>query len=395
MPSVFTLNKLFKSFCESYRETNGPVLDKKGKEKSPISWGKFHDYWSKQYSCIKVLKKKTDFCEYCCKEQEKLKNSSSNEEEREIIQANLDMHLKEAKDARAAYTDHRRITALEDGKIVISMDYAECLMIPQLQNTPSTFYFKTRRKIDIFGISNERETENGSIQLNFLIDECFKIKKGPNTVITMLDYYIHNYIQEGKHLILYADNCPAHNKNQFLIGYLTFMVKIKKFLASAELYFLIVGHTKFTPDSHFGTLKKEFKKNNCFSIKDLLGKNGIVESSAVNNKVIPYKDPESGLQNFQWRNWKNFLEKRFRNCPGISSWHVIKIHQDGSTIQVSPSINKPLEDFTIFNKDFINDSLEEPEVLIPEGLSLQREMELQYFEQFVEDNHKKYVSTTY
>ena len=137
----------------------------------------------------------------------------------ETIKEVLNKHLNEAKDARAAYTIHRRQTAIEEGKVVISMDYAECLMLPQLQNTPSTFYFKTRRKVDIFGISNELETHEGNIQLNCLIDECFRIKKGPNTVISMLDFYIHNYVKEGTSLILYAHNCPAHNKNKYLLDF--------------------------------------------------------------------------------------------------------------------------------------------------------------------------------
>ena len=156
-----------------------------------------------------------------------------------------------------------------------------------------------------------------------------------------------------------------------------------------------MGHTKFTPDSHFGTLKKKFRKSKCSSIKDLLGQDGIIESSAVNNKALPYKDPESEFPNFQWRDWKKFLEKKFRPCTGIASWHVIRIHQDGLKIQVSPSINKPLEEFTILKKNLTLEDHEEPETLIPEGLSLDRETELQYFEGFVKDDHKKYVSKNY
>jgi len=37
-----------------------------------------------------------------------------------------------------------------------------------------------------------------------------------------------------------------------LIGYLSYLVKVKKMFACIELYFLIVGHTKFGPDSQFG-----------------------------------------------------------------------------------------------------------------------------------------------
>ena len=70
------------------------------------------------------------------------------------------------------------------------MDYAECLLVPQLQNTPSTFYFKTRREIDVFEIANEMQTNLGSIQLKYLIDECFRIQKSANLVIFMLHFHI-------------------------------------------------------------------------------------------------------------------------------------------------------------------------------------------------------------
>lgn len=158
----------------------------------------------------------------------------------------------------------------------------------------------------------------------------------------MLDHYIRTYIQPGQALILYADNCPAHNKNKYLIGYLTYMVKIEKYLSSAELYFLTLGHTKFGPDSNFGTIKSKFRKSVCNSIKDLVGPEGIIESSAANNKVLPYKDPNTGQILFQWQNWKVFLGKIILNCPEISSWHVMKIGQEGNYIKMSPSINVSL-----------------------------------------------------
>ena len=58
-------------------------------------------------------------------------------------------------------------------------------------------------------------------------------------------------------LILYADNCPGQNKNQTMVAYLSYLVKIIKRFPCVELYFLISGHTKFSPDRNFGPIKQE------------------------------------------------------------------------------------------------------------------------------------------
>ncbi len=91
----------------------------------PVSWVKFQSYWRTHYPQIELLKKKTGFCEICCREQEKLNDKHLQPDEKEIIKKSLEDLLKEAKDARDTYTDHRRLTALEDGEFVIFMDHAE------------------------------------------------------------------------------------------------------------------------------------------------------------------------------------------------------------------------------------------------------------------------------
>ena len=59
-------------------------------------------------------------------------------------------------------------------RLLLALTMLKNILLPILNDTPSTFYFKTRRKIDLFGICNEHSNE----QLNFLIDECYKISKG-------------------------------------------------------------------------------------------------------------------------------------------------------------------------------------------------------------------------
>ena len=83
------------------------------------------------------------------------------------------------------------MTAKEENKMILSFDYSEIILLPIKQVVPSTFYFKARRKVDLFGICDE----NSGVQTNFLIDECFKISKGPDSVISMLNFCIETYVQ--------------------------------------------------------------------------------------------------------------------------------------------------------------------------------------------------------
>jgi len=70
-------------------------------------------------------------------------------------------------------------------------------------------------------------------------------------------------------------------KNQ--IGYFSYLVKILKKFPEVGVNFMIAGHTTFTPDDNFGTAKASIKAGDCCTIKDLVGSDGKIRSSAYNN----------------------------------------------------------------------------------------------------------------
>ena len=72
---------------------------------------------------------------------------------------------------------------------------------------------------------------------------------------------------------------------------------------------MIVGHTKFSPDSVFGKTKGLLREVECKSILDLIGTEGLIQKSAINNKIVTYKDPISKMNSFNWRDWKKFFKK--------------------------------------------------------------------------------------
>lgn len=158
---------------------------------------------------------------------------------------------------------------------------------------------------------------------------------------------------------------------------------------------MIVGHTKFSPDSHFGTIKSLLKRRECQSILQTIGTDGIIRKSAVNNIEIAYKTPNEERPNWVWRDWKGFLKNKFRKCTGISNWHVIKILPEGLNIQVAEKFGNPLINYKIMDDHVPHFQDEEPICINPQGISPSRLEDLAYFKDFVDEEHKYYITSNY
>jgi len=62
-----------------------------------------------------------------------------------------------------------------------------------------------------------------------------------------------------KHIFLYADNCCGQNKNNVMMEYLSWRVITKRH-TNIVLSFLVIGHTKFSPDWCFDLLKQNIER---------------------------------------------------------------------------------------------------------------------------------------
>jgi len=158
---------------------------------------------------------------------------------------------------------------------------------------------------------------------------------------------------------------------------------------------MVVGHTKFSPDSHFGTMKSLLRNTKVQSIVDLTDEDGLIRKSAKNNFVIVYKDPVSLEKNWEWRDWKKFSPPKFNECVGIKDWHVVKIPSESHFIEVSKAVGQPSTLYRTMNGDLMLDENDRPKIIEPEAMSDDRLKQLEYFKQFVDDLHKPYISDQY
>jgi hypothetical protein len=86
--------------------------------------------------------------------------------------------------------------------------------------------------------------------------------------------------EKWKHFCI-ADNCAGQNKNNAMMQYLMWRV-MKGLHRKITISFLVVGHTKFSPDWCFGLLKRLYRRTNITCLEDICS---TVEKSAVCNKA--------------------------------------------------------------------------------------------------------------
>ena len=145
-----------------------------------------------------------------------------------------------------------------------SYDFAQQIHFPFSAQQTGPEYFKTARKWGIFGVCNDGD----NTQVTYLIDEAENPGKGADCVISLLHHYFQTHGAGEKCVYLHADNCVGQNKNNATIQYLMWLI-ITRWHESIQLSFMLVGHTKFSPDRFFGLFKKAFRRSTACTIYDI------------------------------------------------------------------------------------------------------------------------------
>lgn len=210
----------------------------------------------------------SDMCLTCCYFQYKIARSKGmTEVNRQRLIGEASLHKQNADKQRSFFKSLR----MDSSKITLSFDAAQQVHIPSNPLQAGEAFFKTARKVGIFGVMDEFHL-NGNI---YVIDESDVIGKGANHTIFLANHTIVEKYNEKLNLspptelILVADNCVGQNKNNFWLFYISWLIFVKKWFTSITYNFLLVGHTKFLPDQAFGNVKKAFRKACIDTIYDL------------------------------------------------------------------------------------------------------------------------------
>ena len=188
---------------------------------------------------------------------------------------------------------------------------------PHDPDQPGPIYFLTPRKCGIFGMHCEGVTQ----QVNFLIDEGMVVDKGSNSVISYLHYFFAKYGLGEEIAQLHCDNCSGQNKNQFMMAYLAWRC-IFNLHKEIHVYFLVAGHTKFSPDWAFGLFKQRFRRSHISALRDI---EEACRSSTFTGVNIPQLvGTEAGEVLVPTYDWRTFLSRFFKAFTGIKKLHHMR-----------------------------------------------------------------------
>lgn len=177
-------------------------------------------------------------------------------------------HITHAQAERKVYNDcvkrSRDTYHSQDRFVHYTFDFSQNVCIPHHSRQMGPLYFKTLRKVHIFGVRSDGELK----QLNFLINENETIGPdgtkvhGPDSVISMLDWALQNHNSDETSCTIHADNCCGQNKNQYVIGFFMWRVMTKQHNI-IEFKIQIPGHAPCLVDGGFALLKKLYRRCDC------------------------------------------------------------------------------------------------------------------------------------
>ena len=179
--------------------------------------------WDREMPFLKIMKKGTDFCDFCCFIDGAL---SSFPDQATELNAALELHLCDAKRERDLYNRQCEASkkSFSTPSIVqaaqyrpvlhLSFDYAQSIPIPTMVKQPSGLYFRSELKVRLLGIAEEGNQH----RINIIMPEgsypAAKAGggKGSNCVISMLHYYLRDHTT--RQMTIHSDGCCGQGKNQ-------------------------------------------------------------------------------------------------------------------------------------------------------------------------------------
>ena len=231
---------------------------------------------------------------------------------------------------------------------------------------PGPIYFLTPRKCALFGVCCEALPR----QVTYLIDEATDTGKGANTIISMLHHFFEVHSLGECDVHLNADNCVGQNKNNSMLQYLMWrtMVGLHKRIT---LSFLIVGHTKFSPDWCFGFIKRRFRRTNVSCLADIAT---VVDQSATVNipQLVGTQEGEVLVPTYDWA---GMLGPHFRKLKHIKTYHHFQFEASTpGVVQLHVTCDGQDERETLLKTAaWCPDSSVLPDVIPPRGLPLERQ----------------------
>ena len=194
--------------------------------------------------------------------------------------------------------------------------------------------------------------------------------KGANTVISLLHHFLAHHAVGEVELKLHADNCSGQNKNNTVLQYLQWRV-LSGLHKSITMSFMLVGHTKFSPDWCFGLLKQKFRRTFTSSLLDLVE---VVNASADVN-IAQLVGTENGEVIVPTYDWSIFLGEHFCKLPQFKTYHHFQFSSalPGVVLLKKFSDSESITFKILTNLEWAPSPESLPTIIHPSGLSVPRQ----------------------
>ena len=161
---------------------------------------------------------------------------------------------------------------LNESWIHISVDAMRIRYLPHIGYGPEahSLYFMLKMKMYLMGVVDEG-MERGHA---YIWDQTGG-STTTNHVLTSVWMYLLTYGRGERNLRITMDNCGV-NKSYLFVSFAVALV-VLEFFQRVELNWLVVGHTKFSPDRLFGIISQVFHDNDFFTKREA--------ASVINNKI--------------------------------------------------------------------------------------------------------------
>ena len=382
LPSVMSYHSVHKQYMISIEASGN----------TSIAYRTFLKIWQEEFPHIKFNDPRSDLCMTCEEFKKRLNQVTAildedKEKKQALIHKEALNHLKLVKKERLFYRANAKVAHEYYQKLKAnthltnpnepssknimshySWDFAQQLHYPFEDQQVGPIFFKTPRKAQLFGICSE----GVPCQHNYLIDEEHFLEKNANTVISLLDHFFTNYGLGEKWVHLTADNCVGQNKNNALLQYLMYRV-LTELHEIIELSFLIVGHTKFSPDGYFGLIKRHYRRSQVYTYEQL---SNMVVSSSTNGHNLCIGSPKNTTTPIIYRDWTSWLSQYFIPLKGISNYHHFRIEKNNPltlVIKEQKDSEEVKVDLERQKFPFKKTPKELPKRIFPAGLSLKRQ----------------------
>lgn len=335
LPSDSSVATLHKNYSQQFPE-------------NPVSYSIFYKIFNEDFN-YSFSHPKKDICTTCTKFLADINSAKVNNNESLLKQLTLqkELHLRKAQNFFDNMKDKKDNPKQDE--LVICFDFQKNLPLP-VTNIGDEYYLR-QLWLHNFGI-NDIVTNQASM---FLFTENF-CSKGPNEVITCLDYYIRKYKkQEHRKLSIFCDNCFSQNKNRFLFTYLDAICASGMF-QEVTIFYPIPGHSMMPIDRCFALIEKKRLKTE--KINHPVYYINLIKTSRTKNpfeivclqhslqKVGTCQDdmlPVLKVRDFKTK----FLPRIKASIPGISQCRSATF-SNNSAPKFRPTMTGPYQNFSLY-----------------------------------------------